>query len=301
MKIIRKNPGKFIFMIIFVVVLLIAIPLSDKSTDYLEVNRTVEKIEIDGGRAYIHFINDTKTYIAYESNGVDFDNLNLIHNGTDAKIKLANSNVTAKYTIIYSLSKDDNVIFDVTHYYDINRYLTSTFFISIPLVMIITLITLIVIKDNKYENSPSNFIIKNPRLHFDILFSFLVFGLTFFLDFSAFYVLSLIPFSVFGIGFVGLFFAVIGGLGVYVYFREKFIFNGEEYKYIKPFTGTKKARLSDIGSVQFSYSNESLFKNVYFMTKDDRVIFSFLDDGTAFKDGYFIKSLENNNIPFSHL
>ena len=129
---IKKNLGKLILALVFAIAGAVITGISLKPKVFYEVDKTVQTVEFDGNNAYLTFYNDDITYIAYESNGVDFTLLSQLNSGDSVNIKLKEQSGKSTYTIIYILKRGDQVFFDVMEYYRKNDLVVSTIFITIP-------------------------------------------------------------------------------------------------------------------------------------------------------------------------
>lgn len=101
--------------------------------------------------------------------------------------------------------------------------------------------------------------------------------------------------EIFVLIFLGVFFLVLGLIGMYAYKKECFMYKGKEYTYIKPFRKSQSAPVHEIDKVVVR-TTQGVIMYVYFYDKDGKKLISFADDGTAFKSGEFEDSLEANNI-----
>ena len=89
-------------------------------------------------------------------------------------------------------------------------------------------------------------------------------------------------------------FMLLDGLGIYIYFRERFVFKNGIYKYVKPFKKSQSAYYEDIAYVEVK--GKGMFMDVIFWGKDGTKLINFYDDGTSFRSGEFERSLKANNI-----
>ena len=90
-----------------------------------------------------------------------------------------------------------------------------------------------------------------------------------------------------------VFLALIGLFCIYGCKKEKFIFENETFTYIKVFKKTQSAKLEDIEKVEIDYS---LLIKVRMFDSQGKILLGFLDDGTAFADGNFVKVLKQRNV-----
>ena len=96
------------------------------------------------------------------------------------------------------------------------------------------------------------------------------------------------------IGFSVLFFALIGILLIYSYFKERFECDGQKFTYYHLFGKISNAYIDEIKLIKIERSN---FLQIIFISKDNKKLIRFLDDGTAFRNGEFFKKLAQHNIP----
>ncbi len=103
--------------------------------------------------------------------------------------------------------------------------------------------------------------------------------------------------TIFVLSILGAFFAILSLFGIYAYKKESFILEGGRYTYNKVFKKSQSVHASEVAEI-VAYLGTGMFMKVVFYGKDGSELIDFLDDGTAFKDGRFEKSLEAYNIPF---
>lgn len=289
---IKKNLGKLILALVFAIAGAVITGISLKPKAFYEVDKTVQTIEFDGNNAYLTFYNDDITYIAYESEGVDFALLSQLNSGDSVNIKLKEKSGKSTYTIIYILKRGDQVFFDVMEYYRKNDLVVSTIFITIPFSASLLVLMFAVIQFKKPENNSKEFAIYLPKAA-QILFilSFSI-GLIVSIEFLIFCLLNLIPPHNYPMCFIGLLFLVMGLLGLIVYKRGCFSFKNGVYKYVDVFK-TKEAKLSDISAVYFK-TNPKM--KVYIANHDGDIICILPVEGIIFSQNLFLESLKDNNI-----
>lgn len=140
-----------------------------------------------------------------------------------------------------------------------------------------------------------NFEIKNSKGQFKIILFFFILG---WLGTLTILVLNLL--HVMNLWFIiafPAFFAIIGTIGVIVYFREKFILKDGEYIYIS-LIKKQKCHFSDIEKIVFEKKDGALFIKIIFYGRNNKKLMSFMDDGTAFSGGKFIASLNHYGIKY---
>lgn len=140
-----------------------------------------------------------------------------------------------------------------------------------------------------------DFEIKNSKGQFKIILFFFILG---WLGTLTILVLNLL--HVMNLWFIiafPAFFAIIGTIGVIVYFREKFILKDGEYIYIS-LIKKQKCHFSDIEKIVFEKKDGALFIKIIFYGRNNKKLMSFMDDGTAFSGGKFIASLNHYGIKY---
>ena len=140
-----------------------------------------------------------------------------------------------------------------------------------------------------------DFEIKNSKCQFKIILFFFILG---WLGTLTILVLNLL--HVMNLWFIiafPAFFAIIGTIGVIVYFREKFILKDGEYIYIS-LIKKQKCHFSDIEKIVFEKKDGALFIKIIFYGRNNKKLMSFMDDGTAFSGGKFIASLNHYGIKY---
>ena len=133
MKIIKKTfLVKFIFIVIFSIIIFILFATFDKETNYLTFNHKIESITEKDNGLYLTFYDDEEDdeknieYVIYKSN-VNLDLLKDIKVGDIVNITVEDNYGKFKYTIIYQMKYNDEILFNITDKYsqlgDNNRIL----------------------------------------------------------------------------------------------------------------------------------------------------------------------------------
>ena len=289
---IKKNLGKLILALVFAIAGAVITGISLKPKVFYEVDKTIQTVEFDGNNAYLTFYNDDITYIAYESNGVDFTLLSQLNSGDSVNIKLREQSGKSTYTIIYILKRGDQVFFDVMEYYRKNDLVVSTIFITIPFSASLLVLMFAIIQFKKPENNPKEFAIYYPRFAQILFILSFSLGLIVSIEFLIFCLLNIIPPHNYPMCFIGLLFLVIGLLGLIVYKRGCFSFKNGVYKYVDVFK-TKEAKLSEIAVV---YVKTNPTMRIYVANHDGEIICILPVEGIIFRKNLFLESLKENNI-----
>lgn len=141
----------------------------------------------------------------------------------------------------------------------------------------------------------NDFEIRAPRWHYTLFVVTLILGVIVSIAGIVLHFANVAE-TIIAISFLGLFFVALSLFGIYVYKKESFILEGGLYTYNKVFKKSQSAYAKDIKVVKVTFGGGMIMK-VIFYGKDGSELIDFLDDGTAFKDGRFEKSLEAYNIP----
>lgn len=304
MKIIKKTfLVKLIFIVIFSIIIFILFATFDKETNYLTFNHKIESITEKDNGLYLTFYDDEEDdeknieYVIYKSN-VNLDLLKDIKVGDIVNITVEDNYGKFKYTIIYQMKYNDEILFNITDKYsqlgDNNRILFISFFAS----MILFIILFTILPGEKEGNTPHGFVIKNPSWQRNTFLGFILGGIGFILPFTILFLLEKCDFSYFAYSFVFYIFLSIGILGIYVCIREKFIFKDNVFTYVKPFGKTRSVKITDLKSIILITSevNKNSIFMVEFYNHNHIKCLWFLDNGTAFKDGYLQAACKRFNV-----
>ena len=143
----------------------------------------------------------------------------------------------------------------------------------------------------------NNFEIRAPKWSYVLFVGMLCLGIALIIAGIALQ-LAKVNETIFALAIMGAFFAILSLLGIYAYKKESFILEGGVYTYNKVFKKSQSAHVHEISHIEVTVGS-GMFMNVVFYGKDGSKLINFLDDGTAFKDGIFEKSLEAYNIPLN--
>ena len=282
---------------------LLFVSLPKSNDEYISFNRTVESISIKDNAMHTKFIEDDIDYVFYEYGDVTFEDLNDINNGDKVEIFVAKNYQEPKYAIIYKLVVDNRVIFDSMEYhYHHDMAIVNVFaptVIGLLLTYILIFVFSIKVKEEKVEvKDRIDYIIKNPINHISISIVFTVFGMVSFLSFLIQYLCKFITTDFFNYSYVFLFFALLGLLLIYVLIVENFKLENGIYSYRHPFK-KQSIKTEDIDHVEIYLPSASLYKVTFYDTNGKKAI-RFRDDGSAFTNGYFLRSLKNNKIKYEY-
>ena len=195
---------------------------------------------------------------------------------------------------IYSLGVNGALVFDKTQSNFEENKQVSYMFAVMMIALCITLL-FIAFKPLKDETKEENtFVI---RAHKVAYYLGLCFCVTFLSGAIAAFILASVSSSAKVAGIVFLVMGALGGLIIYVYFSEKFIFNGQEFIYCRPIVKAKRALASEVKFVRIRVAG---FPRIEFFNNNGKKLMSFMDDGTAFRTGEFIKTLQKLNLPIAN-
>ncbi len=98
-----------------------------------------------------------------------------------------------------------------------------------------------------------------------------------------------------GVLFIAAIEVLVGGLGLFVWYREEFRLEQGVFTYVFAFRKRQSAALSDVARVEFSVAYA--FPRVTFVGKNGERLLWFSDDGTSLKGNRLIGVLMHYNIP----
>ena len=154
------------------------------------------------------------------------------------------------------------------------------------------------------ENRINEFEIKNSKWIFYISMVLFVLELCAAVVLTVLYCVEMIGYS--------MFFALIIVVAVfffptvfmlYGYFKERFAFKNETFICVKLIKRTQAVKTDDLDRVEISISlcRGFVLSHIKMYNKEGKVALSFLDDGTAFKNGLFMSVLAQRNIPVKEI
>jgi len=167
----KQNVIKIVFILILSIIVVILFSTLNKETKYVNFDYKIESITYKENGMYLTFDGDeTKEqkeakvnieYVVYHSN-VNVETLRDLKVGDLVNITVEDNYGTFKYTIIYEMKYNNDVLFNIMEEYselDINNAIV---FISAISSIIIYLIFLCVYKEKVRQNKITDFEIKNP-------------------------------------------------------------------------------------------------------------------------------------------
>ena len=211
------NKIKMLTILILVICSIVAAIIYPNSREYKTITRQLESIVFENDTAYITFIEDDKTYEAIKHTGVDLEILKNIPEKTQVTITIEDQSKETKYTVIYVFSIEDDVIFNVMDWYEMNDIVVKTLFIAVPLMMVAVLLVLSFLKLD-YKGEKFGIYDYNPLEFFIFLAISGTFPLILLL---LFYIPGKIQFYTLIYGLIGLFFSAIGIIGLITIFVSK--------------------------------------------------------------------------------
>ena len=291
---IKRNSGKLILAIVFTIIGAFIIKAVSKPTQFIAYDKVVNSVVIDDDTVYLKFLNDAKTYIAYENNGVDLNLLKQLQYGDQVNVTLKNTDFNSTYTIIYVLKDSNKVLLDVTEYYRQNDIVTGTIFVSLPFAISLSLILLSIFINKKPVNTVEKF---ENRMGGWVLALFVIgltIGITFSVDFITLSILKLVPPHNYGFISIGFLFAIVPALGIVTYKRSSFSLTDGVYKHVDLW----KTKTVNIKDISFVYRTKiSYITKFYFIGKDDSILWKFIYEPILIgRNNLLLDSLENNNL-----
>ena len=211
------NKIKMLTIIVLVICSIVAAIIYPNSREYKTITKELESIVIKNDIAYITFFEDDKTYEAIKHTGVDLEILKNIPEKTQVNITIEDSKKEFEYTIIYVLSLEDDVVFNVMDWYKMNDIVVKTLFIAVPLMMVAVLLVLSFLRLD-YKGEKFGIDCFNP-LEF-LIFS-AISGTFPLIIMLLFYIPGKIQFYTLMYGLIGLFFSAIGIIGLITIFVSK--------------------------------------------------------------------------------
>lgn len=211
------NKIKMLTIVILVICSIVAAIIYPNSREYKTITRQLESIVIENDTAYITFIEDDKTYEAIKHTGVDLEILKNIPEKTQVTITIEEQLKETKYTVIYVFSIEDDVVFNVMDWYEMNDIVVKTLFIAVPLMMVAVLLVLSFLKLD-YKGEKFGIYDYNPL---ELFIFFTISGTFPLIILLLFYIPGKIQFYTLIYGLIGLIFSAIGIIGLITIFVSK--------------------------------------------------------------------------------
>jgi hypothetical protein len=304
----KRNIVKVIFIAILSIITLILFSNLDNGSNYINFDYEIESITYEDNDLYLTFIGDESIkqredgisilYVIYEHD-VDLSLLDELSVGDNVNITVKDNYGKVKYAIIYEMEYKGETLFSIIEDYSASEHNNKLIFISFFLSIIGYLIFLCFYHEKERENKTTDFIIKNPLWAKYFFIGFIVGSLGVILSFTILYLLNLCDFDYFVFNFVFYFFLLLGIFGVYVCVKEKFIFQNQVFSYHKIFGKTRSVKVSQIKIILVKPNDNGIISKVEFYDHNDNKVFWFLDDGTSFKDNFFLTACDKYDIPIS--
>lgn len=307
-----KNQNKIKLAIIVVLTFIVGILLMtmNNKANYVNFEYEIEKITHKDRGIYLTFCGDETNkqqsagvnieYVIYEFN-VDLSVLSDIQVGDIVKFTVEDNYGKFDYTIIYEMEHDGKILFNIMEKYSELDANNKIVFISFLSCMILYLVVLCIYKGKIRENTITDFVITNPTWQKYLFIGLAIGSLGFILPFSLLYAFNKCEFDYFCYSFVFYIFLLLGIFGIYVCFKEKFVFENETFSYHKLFAKTKSAHTSNIKKVLLSRTFIGAVVKVNFCDNEYNDLLSFLDDGSAFKDDLFVNACKKYDIPINFI
>ncbi len=270
--------------------------------NFVTTTKVVEKINHDNQNIYFIFQNDKITYSFTEFGDVSSEYvLDKITIGDTIIITTEDNVGEFEYTLIQKIEKNGTVIYDTIELYKIhNRNLKLIF---IPSIIIISLFLAISCFINfGIKNNINKYIIRAPKIIFNLFAVSTLIGFVIPLIFLIIYLFGNIPYQTFIYSYVFYFFLVLGILGLFVFAKEKLVYDGEYYYVHSMFKKIKIINKSEIKSIVIDRVNKGRKNKSGVYNIDDNRIFMFSFSLIyCLKKKVFIQSLIFNNVKFLEL
>ncbi|MBQ7408876.1 MAG: hypothetical protein IJW13_06390 [Clostridia bacterium] len=294
------NKAKTARIIVVIAVILLlalcAVMLKSCSTKQtlIQFNGKITGIEVEEAenRVILNISGTNVNFVWYQSDiSIDFSkSLNV---GDDVTLFVQDNYNRVKLARIYSLTVNGEIAFDKEQSnFEENKQISY-----MCAVMIITLCcTLLFVafkrpfKQPVYENG---FVI---RLPISVYYSSLCILTTALAGAIATMIIAGANANARKVALILLLIAVCCAIMLYVYFAERFVFDGREFVYYLPFLKPRRALASEVKCVNLS---RAFFTKVIFVGSDGSTLMQFRDDGRAFLSGEFINKLKQLKIPLA--
>ena len=286
-----------VFVVVAILLLLCSVMLKNcatpKSLIKFEGNISNIRVEEGSDRVVINIDGVNVDFVWYESD-ISIDYSKNLKQGDSVIIFVQDNYNKVALARIYSFSVNGTLIFDkVQTNFEENKQLSYVF--AVMIIALCATLLLCVFKPLKNEEQAENtFVIRSPKIVYYISICFCI---PFISGALAAFIVGIFSPNALPAGFAFLAMGSLCGLLLYIYFAERFTFDGYEFVYFTPFIKPKRALVSELKLLRINRRN--LIK-VEFLDKNGEKLMSFLDDGTSFRTGEFSKVLKNLNIPIAN-
>ena len=302
----KQNIIKLVSIVILSLIILFIVSNMSKNTNYVSFDYIVESIDYRENGMYLTFLDDESKeqiessinieYVIYQKD-VNIDSLSEIVVGDLVNITVEDNYGTFKYTIIYKMKHNDNVLFNIMEEYSNLDKNNAIVFVSAISCIIIYLIVLCIYKEKNRNNTVTDFVIKNPLWKKYFFIGAIIVALGFILPFSLLFASGNCDFDYFAFSFAFYIIGIAGCFGVYVCIKEKFTFQKETFTYHKIFGKVLSVKVSQIKHICLILNQFKKLYKVEFYDYNGKIILSFYDHGRAFVDNLFLSACNLYKIP----
>ena len=287
-----------VFAVVFLVLSAVIFRSCSKPNQTVQFSGKISNIEVQSeeNRVILNLQGEGYDFVWYDSD-VEIAFASNVKIGDSAVFTVGGDYETPKLVRIYTFTLNGTVVFDKEQeHIDENKEIGLAF-ASLVIGLALTLLFIAIKPLKQDEKIEGGFIIRAPKFVYYM-------GVCFFIPFALSALVCLIgvlfaEFSASALAFmfIMLMFMILGALLTYVYFKEKFVFDGETFTYHRPFLKAKSVTVGDVAFVRLQYSG--VYINVFFVSPNGKTLLKFLDDGNSFRTGEFLQALAKHNIPLS--
>lgn len=156
----------------------------------------------------------------------------------------------------------------------------------------------ILIMNEKNMNGQDEFEIINPKWLRIFFYIILFLSLLLILVIGILELLEVTKGIFLPVSYISAIFVISGIIGIYAYYKEKFMLKDGIYYYNKAFKKNQSAKIHLIDHVEIRLPVSSGFLDIVFLDKKNNKLINFHDDGIVFGENTFINSLKSNKIPY---
>lgn len=302
----KGNIVKVVSIIVFsIIISVLVLSLNDKN-NYLAFEYKVETITRVDNDLHITFYDDetqeqekSGKNIVYTIYGhqVDLTLLDHIKEGDIVKITVEDNYGKFKYTIIYEMQYQNNVIFNIIEEYSVLGHNNKIIFISFFSSMLLYVVFLCFYKGKEENNTISDFEILRPNWEKIFFIGNIFGGIGFIIPFSILYLLKMCDVEYFKFSFVFYIFVILGIFGIYVSARQKFVYKNETFTYHRIFRKQKNVSISEVKYILIiPPKHRRGIAKIEFYNQNNKKLMWFGLDFNIFKDGLLEKVCKKYSI-----
>ena len=302
----KSNIVKVVSIIVFSIIISVLVLSLNNKNNYLDFEYKVETITKVDNDLHLTFYDDetqeqeeSGQNIVYTIYGhqVDLTMLDHIKEGDVVKIIVEDNYGKFKYTIIYEMQYQNNVIFNIMEEYSVIGRNNKIVFISFFSTMLLYVVFLCFYKIKQNNNTIYDFVIYRPFWEKIFLIGSIFGGIGFIIPFSILYLLKMCDVEYFKFSFVFYIFVILGILGIYVWARQKFVYKNEAFTYHRAFGKQKNVSISEVKYILIiPPKHRRGIDKIEFYNQDDKKLMWFGLDFDIFEDGLLEKVCKKYSI-----